>query len=201
MYTSAPMLTVSTGDTSIPNQIEQTIGRSGRNITATVEAEMDATVARVFDFVVAEDVLPRVLTGYGLVPAVVGTSGNTGPWDIPGSVRTVHLKGGDTAQEEVTEWVRPSYFAYRVSKFTFALKHLATEGRGQWWVEPRNGRTHVRWTYTFIPKGPVSALMLHLFVRMQWAGYMRVCLQNTIDLTSATVLKVSPEMQLIKSEL
>lgn len=172
----------------MPHQIRQTVGRSGRKITATVEAQTDATAARVFDFAVAEDVLPKVLTGYGFVPAVVGTSGNTGPWDVPGSMRTVHLKGGDTAREEVTDWVRPSYFAYRVSDFTFALRHLATEGRGQWWFEERNGRTHVRFTYTFIPKGPVSALMLLLFVRTQWAGYMRVCLQNTIDLTAAEPL-------------
>ena len=41
-------------------------------------------------FVTAEDVLPKVLTGYGLLPAVVRTSGNTGPWDHPQSVRTVH---------------------------------------------------------------------------------------------------------------
>lgn len=165
--------------------MKQSIGRSGRKITATVEADIDATVARVFDFSVAEDVLPKVLTGYGLVPGVVGTSGHTGAWDVPGSSRAVHLKGGDTAREEVTEWVRPSYFAYRVSDFTFALKHLATEGRGQWWFEERNGRTHARWTYTFTPKGPVSAVVLRLFVRTQWAGYMRVCMQNTIDLTSA----------------
>jgi hypothetical protein len=37
----------------------------------------------VFDFVSAEDVLPKVLTANGFLPAVVATSGNTGPWTEP----------------------------------------------------------------------------------------------------------------------
>jgi len=77
--------------------------------------------SRLFDVVVAEDVLPKVLTRYRLVP-VVGTSGNTGPWDQPGSVRTVHLAGGASAREKVTAFERPTYFAYRLSDFTFAIR-------------------------------------------------------------------------------
>lgn len=164
--------------------IRQTHGREGRKITSTVETLIHAKIEDVFDFEVGEDVLPKVLTGYGLIPAVVATSGNTGPWNTPGSARTVHLKGGDTAREEVTDWLRPSYFAYRTSDFTFALKYLATEARGQWWFEDRDGRTHVRWTYTFTPKGRIRGLLLRMFARTQWAGLMRLCMRNTIDLIS-----------------
>lgn len=153
-------------------------------ITASIDAVIDARIEDVFDFEVAEDVLPKVLTGYGLIPPIVGTSGNTAPWDQPGAVRTVHLKGGATAREEVTDWVRPSYFAYRSTDFTFSLKHLATKAEGQWWFEERDGRTHVRWTYTFTAKGPISAVLLQVFARTQWAGLMRRCMQNTIDLTT-----------------
>jgi len=34
---------------------------------------------KLFDIIVTEDVLPSALTGYGLIPAVAGTSGNIGP--------------------------------------------------------------------------------------------------------------------------
>ena len=156
-----------------------------QKIVTTIEAVIDARIEDVFDFEVAEDVLPKVLTGYGLIPPIVGTSGNTAPWDQPGAVRIVHLKGGATAREQVTDWVRPTYFAYCSTDFTFSLKHLATKAEGQWWFEERDGRTHVRWTYTFTAKGPVSAVLLQLFARTQWAGLMRRCMQNTIDLTTA----------------
>ncbi len=36
-------------------------------------------IADVFDFVASEDVLPKILTGYGLVPAVAFTSDVSGP--------------------------------------------------------------------------------------------------------------------------
>jgi len=78
-------------------------------IAATLEARIAAAALLVFDFVAAEEVLPKVLTGYGLLPAVVRTSGNTGPWDQPGSARTVHLADGSTAREQVTAYERPVY--------------------------------------------------------------------------------------------
>jgi hypothetical protein len=92
-----------------------------------------------FDFVAAEDVLPKILTGYGLVPGVASTSDISGPWDRPRSHRIVHLLDGSTVNEGVTAYDRPSYFAYRVSNPSFALKHLMTEARGQFWFASAKG--------------------------------------------------------------
>jgi hypothetical protein len=88
-------------------------------------------------------VLPKVLTGYGLLP--------------PG----------------------PTYFAYRTDNYTFALKFIATGAKGQWWFNADSEVTHIKWRYEFTAKGRVTAVLLSLFVRTQWAGYMRVCLENT----------------------
>ncbi|MDX2266168.1 MAG: SRPBCC family protein [Hyphomicrobiales bacterium] len=148
----------------------------GISITREVVVAVDPKAA--FDFVSAEDVLPKVLTGYGLIPAVLKTSGNTGPWEKPGSVRTVHLADGNTAREEVTDYDNPAYFAYRVSDFTFAVRHLANEARGQWWFTPVKGGTNVLWTYTFQPHNGLTGLPLSLFVHTQWAGYMNICMSN-----------------------
>ena len=95
------------------NSIRAVVRRIGSvQFAATLEARIAAPLLSVFDFIVAEDVLPKVLTGYGLLPAVVRSSGNTGPWDQPGSARTVHLADGSTAREQVTAYERPVYFAY-----------------------------------------------------------------------------------------
>jgi hypothetical protein len=65
------------------------------NVDRKRAARLDVEVTRqifvlgrvddVFDFIVAEDVLPKIVTGYGLVPGVASTSDISGPWDQPGS--------------------------------------------------------------------------------------------------------------------
>ena len=160
-------------------RIKQTFERRGLTFEATMEIDVAAAIELVFDFVSAEDVLPKVLTGYGLLPPVERTSGNTGPWDRPGSSRTVHLADGNTAREEVTAYARPTYFAYRTDNYTFALKFIATGAKGQWWFNADSEVTHIKWRYEFTAKGRVTAVLLSLFVCTQWAGYMRVCLENT----------------------
>lgn len=149
------------------------------HVAVTVRGRVRAPIQDVFHFVVAEDVLPKVLLGYGPVPGVVATSGNTGPWDVPGSMRTIHLKNGDTAREQVTDFQPPSYFAYRVSDFTFVLKHLATQGRGQWWFTSGEGGTHVKWTYTFMARSAFTQPFLRIFALLLWRGYMRVAIRET----------------------
>ena len=150
-------------------------------VAVTREVFISHAIQDVFDFVAAEDVLPKILTGYGMVPGVASTSDISGPWDRPGSHRVVHLADGSTANEGVTHYDRPSYFAYRVSDPSFALKHLMTEARGQFWFEPANGGTRVKWTYTFQAKNRLTKLPLALFVKSQWKGYMDVCLANVIE--------------------
>lgn len=161
------------------HSIEEHTKRAGRQVVTTLRTAISAPIGAVFDFVAAEGVLPEVLTGYGLLPAVASTSGNTGPWDRPGSSRTVHLADKTTSREEVTAYQRPGYFAYRTSDYTFALKYLARSADGQWWFDEVGRQTNVRWTYTFEARGPITAILLQVFARFQWAGYMRVCLRNT----------------------
>ncbi len=150
-----------------------------RAVSITRSVVLPAPPVRAFDLIAAEDVLPKVLTGYGPLPAVTRTSGNTGPWDVPGSQRLVHLADGSTVREEVTRYERGTRFAYRVSAFGNPLiAALATEGRGDWTFEPVDGGTRVRWTYTFDAKGALASVPLQGIVRVLWRGYMDVCLEN-----------------------
>lgn len=157
-----------------------TVKRTRREIAVTIDARVQAARPVVFDYIAGEAVLPEVLTGYTpFLPAVVSTSGRTGPWDRPGSWRIVHLKNGGTAREEVTGYERPDAFNYKSGEFTFALRHLATGATGQWWFTADGAATNIRWTYTFKVKGWLGSLLLPLFARYLWSGYMRVCIYNT----------------------
>lgn len=148
-------------------------------VSITRRAVMAANADATFAFIAAQDVLPKVLTGYGPLPAVVRTSAITGPWDRPGSARVVHLADGSTAREQVTGYDRPRYFAYRVWDFgNPIIGRLATGARGQWTFEGVPGGTAVTWTYTFTAVNRVLAVPLRAIAGLLWRGYMDVCLRN-----------------------
>ena len=140
----------------------------------------------VFRFIAAEDVLPKVLTGYGPLPAVVGTSQNTGPWDRPGSARLIHLADGSTVREQVTHYDGPRFFAYRVWEFGNPIvRRLADEARGEWTFVAVPEGTQVTWTYTFSAKNGWAAVPLSGIAQLLWRGYMDVCLDNAVRLMTA----------------
>lgn len=152
-------------------------------VSITRTALIPGTPEKVFAFIAAEDVLPKVLTGYGPLPAVTRTSKNTGPWDKPGSARVVHLADGTSAREQVTRYSSPNDFAYRVWDFgNPVVKTLATEARGEWRFTPTGDSTQVEWTYTFVAKNAAAALPLSGITQLLWRGYMDVCLDNTAKL-------------------
>jgi hypothetical protein len=109
------------------------------DVEVTRQIFVPGRVEDVSDFVAAEDVLPKILTGYALVPGVASTSDISGPWDQPGSHLIVHLLDGSTVNEGITAYNRPSYFAYRVSNPSFALKHLMAERAGSSGLRRRRG--------------------------------------------------------------
>lgn len=154
-------------------------------VSITRQAVIPGTPEAVFKFISAEDVLPKVLTGYGPLPAVVKTSENTGPWTIAGSARLIHLADGSTVREQVTHFEPSKRFAYRVWEFGNPLvRTLATGARGEWTFSPAPGGTLVTWTYTFTAKNSVTALPLSGITQILWRGYMDVCLENSTRLMS-----------------
>jgi hypothetical protein len=122
--------------------------------------------------------LEDILHGYGPVPAVTGTSDQTGPWDVVGSSRTVHLSDGSSATERVTRCEAPQTFGYTVRGFTNPVRFLAREARGVWVFEERG---EVRWTYAFAARSPVHALVLAPVVKLFWRGFMRRALDALAD--------------------
>jgi hypothetical protein len=166
----ASIRTTQTKDTSGTMKVHE--------VSITRTALIAGTPDKVFAFIAAEDVLPKVLTGYGPLPAVVRTSENTGPWDTPGSARLIHLADGSTVREQVTEYAAPNRFAYRVWEFgNPVIKALAIQARGEWTFEAVPEGTKVIWTYTFTAKNGLAAVPLSGITQMLWRGYMDVCLE------------------------
>lgn len=155
-------------------------------VAITREAVIAGSVKDVFAFITAQDVLPKVLTGYGPLPAVVRTSEVSGPWDVPGSARIVHLADGTTVREQVTQFTSPTGFAYRIFEFGNPIvAALATSARGEWTFSEAPGGTKVIWTYTFSAKNGLTAIPLSGITQILWRGYMDVCLDNSIRIMGA----------------
>lgn len=144
----------------------------------TVRRDLSVPVERTFDVVVAEDVLPHVLHRWGPIPAVAGTRELSGPWDTPGSERTVVLGNGGTVRETVLCWERPAHFAYRVDRIDGSLGRLVDHAIGEWWFQTADPGSCFRWTYTF--HGRRGRLALDLFARTAWAAYMSRCADRLV---------------------
>jgi hypothetical protein len=139
-----------------------------------------------FDFIAAEDVLPKILTGYGMVPGVASTANVSGSVGSPRHPPD-RSYGGRQHRERGRNALR-SAFLLRLSGEhpTFALEYLMTEASGQFRFETADGGTRVKWTYTFYAKDRLTRLPLALFVKSQWTGYMDVCLAHVIEHSAAS---------------
>lgn len=142
-------------------------------VAHTESFTVNAPLSTVYDFVVADDVLPKILKKHRFIPAVEGSTIHHGNWVTPGSYRTVHFANGDTLREELTSFDRPAYFAYTVSQFSGFLRRLATHGTGQWWFRANGDQTEVTWTYTFYARSKSRRFLLRPFINHDFRTYMK----------------------------
>lgn|SRR5436309_2742128 len=170
----------------------RTSATDARSVSVSVSARIGRSRAELFELFIPVE-LSRILLGYGPIPAVVATSGQTGQWDQAGSSRTVHLADGNTAREAVTACERPRYFAYRVSDFSGAVRHLAREARGQWWfAQAGEDTTDVVWTYSFIARSGVARMALLPVVKLLWRGFMQAGMREIASIAAAEGAPVAP---------
>jgi len=130
------------------------------------------------------DVFPK---SKGPVPAVRGTSGQDGRWDVVGRSRSVHLSDGSTVREEITASEpnggalpagNVATFGYRVTGFSGAIGLLAREAHGTWRFEQVGpSKTLIEWAYTFVPRG-WGSLPLRFILATFWRAYMRDGIEN-----------------------
>lgn len=114
--------------------------------------------------------LPTVYTGYGLLPAVTGSSGQVGAWDTPGRTRTLRLADGSTLEEELRAY-GPDGFGYLVHRPSGPLRHLVHHADVRWDLEPAGpGATAVTFTYAFAPR-PLRRPLVVAVLAPLWRRY------------------------------
>jgi hypothetical protein len=97
----------------------------------------------------------------------------------------VRLSDGSEAPEQITEYDRPWYFAYRVGPFDPLHGLVAAHADGAWWFAGvGEHRTHIRWSYTFALRGPGARVASRLLPRL-WRPYARQALAACIAAAEA----------------
>jgi hypothetical protein len=171
-----------------PVVVARHLAQPVRGPRATVETSAAVPLATAWETFVPVDLAEVFPNAKGPVPAVRGTSGQQGRWDVVGRSRSVHLGDGSTVHEEITA-SDPSggagpagnvaTFSYRVSGFTGPIGALAKEAHGTWRFEQISPRkTVIRWTYIFVPKNGLASLPLRFVLATFWRAYMRDGIAN-----------------------
>jgi len=120
------------------------------------------------------DQLDSVVRDEAGLPGCTKTTGTTGPWDVAGSTRIVHLSDETFVRETVKVATAPDYFAYRLTDFSDRMiGMLVREAGGQWWFTDEGSGTHVKWTYTAESRNMLAMLILFPVIRILWNRYMR----------------------------
>jgi hypothetical protein len=124
------------------------------------------------------DQLDSVLRDEAGLPGVTKTTGTTGPWDVVGSTRIVHLSDETFCRETVRVATGPDYFAYRLTEFSSrVIGMLVLEAGGQWWFTDNGSGTHVKWTYTAEGRNWLAMPLLFPVIRVFWNRYMQTSMR------------------------
>ena len=136
--------------------------------------------------------LDTVLRDEAGLPGVTRTTGTTGPWDIAGSTRIVHLSDGTWCRETVKTATAPDYFAYRLTEFSSrVIGMLVREANGQWWFTDDGAGTHAKWTYTAESRSILTAPLLVPVIKILWRRYMTSAIKRIKARAENEVMRTS----------
>ena len=147
-------------------------------VTSTINAPRRAFYAWLVPGVFYNQ-LETVLKDEAGLPGVTRTTGTTGPWDVSGSTRIVHLSDATFCRETVKVATAPDYFAYRLTDFSSRLiRMLVREANGQWWFTDEGAGTRAKWTYTAEGRSILVMPMLVPVIRILWNRYMKTAMNH-----------------------
>ena len=167
------------------------MARVATTVTATIGAPRKAFYAWLIPGVFY-DQLETVLRDEAGLPGVTRTSGTTGPWNVAGSTRIVHLSDGTTCRETVKTATAPDYFAYRLTDFSSRMVgRLVREATGQWWFTDDGSGTRAKWTYTAEARSVLWMPILFPVIRILWHRYMTSAMKQVKTRAEKEVVRAS----------
>lgn len=164
------------------------ISPADRSVPITVQQRTARAPADAFRVIAPID-LTSVFHRVAPFPGVKSVANQTQAWDHVGPSRNPQFDDGSQADEQLTEYVEGSSFAYQLSGFTNILSRLAVGIRGEWTFTPDGGGTLIRWSYEFKPRPGRRWILAGPFTPL-WRRYMMAALARCVEAVEADELVV-----------
>ena len=127
---------------------------------------------RVFDFIVAEDVVVHFRK---TSPAIAAVEDQSGTWNHAGASRIVVMDNGNRFRETIIAYQRPYLFHYMLTEFSGApQKGVVNEAIAMFIVQPYGPRAHVNFHYAMRPESEHGSLIRALSCRTSGGRGSRV---------------------------
>jgi hypothetical protein len=146
---------------------------AGTNLVVlnALEAVVQNNVERVFDFIVAEDI---VVFFRKSSPAIVAVEDQTGTWNHPGASRIIVMDNGNRFRESIIAYQRPYLFHYMLTEFSGApQKGIVNEAIAMFIMQPYGPRTHVSWHYAMRPESDARLADARAFMQNVWRPWQQ----------------------------
>ncbi|BBY85815.1 hypothetical protein MTOK_15970 [Mycolicibacterium tokaiense] len=150
-----------------------------RTVPITVQRRSHMKPADAMAFIAPID-LTTIFKPLCPFPGVAGVENQIEAWDHSGPSRNPQFTDGSQVDEQLTEWVEGTSFAYQLTNFTNALSKLAEGVRGEWTFTPDGEGTLIRWSYEFKPLAGRRWIIAGPFKPL-WARYMRAALRASVS--------------------
>ena len=154
------------------------------HVDLSADALIQALPEAVFALSIDPERFPPTFVGFGPVPPLRRIVLHAPP--AVGSTRDVEGADGAFMLERITAFDPPHHHAYVLSRLKAPLRWLAREGHADWRITPREGGTHVRWTYRFMLTSPLAWPLAFPILRVFMQGAMRRCLREFARTLEAT---------------
>ena len=130
-------------------------------------AVLPTTPEGAYDAVVSAPLEEILGVRVGLIPAIIGCSGQDGPWGTVGQTRTIEMSDGGRVLETLVAADRPSEYRYRITEVRGPLRPLVRSIDGRFGYEQSDTGTKVTWSWDLHPTNAVTRLALPLFA-LSW---------------------------------
>ncbi|MEZ2226962.1 MAG: SRPBCC family protein [Microcoleus sp.] len=141
--------------------------------------EIAASPEVVFDFVTSLSNLPKVVRGFGLIPAIMKAEMADSGEMREGGVRRIENSDGSVIDEEIISFKKPERQTYRLVRgFKFPISLLIESGGGDWKFTATPKGTRIDWEFYFMLTSPVFYPVGFLLVQVFMQKAMQQCLDN-----------------------
>jgi len=143
------------------------------------QTTIQADIERVFDYSTDCQNMPKLFTGYQIIPGIASATTDDGLPLREGGQRIVRNQDGSVLTETITGLQRPHLQAYQfVGGLKAPLSWLVSAAGGEWRYERVDQETLVTWKFWFDTRNALANFIFDALIRKTFQGAQQQCLEQ-----------------------